>query len=162
MNTKKLFPQAGVRTQLLYCSIMWLIGAMMILRLAMIYLATVGSVVWWIPPVGLLLGLIKAYWLMIPAAANSIKRINEKGRDWIFNALAPKSYIMIGGMMTAGILLRTLGPNDQTGYQIFLATAYLVIGIGLFMSAGVFLAVLRRKYILARQAEEEMERAEAR
>lgn len=148
INSKKIFPQAGVRLQLFYAAILWLIGAGMILRLAMIYLVQVGTVHWWIPPVGLTLGLIKAYWLMIPSAANSIARIIKHDRDWLVNALSLKTYAIIGVMIGLGFLIRQFGPTDLIDYQMFLAVLYLTVGIGLFMSAGVFLAVLRRKTIL--------------
>jgi len=148
IDTKKFFPQVGPRGQLLFAAIIWLIGAGMILRFAMIYLVQVGSEHWWIPPLGVVLGLIKAYWLMIPSAANSIARMNKQGKTWIFNSFSLRTYLIVGSMITLGVLLRTLGPTDLLGYQMFLAIAYLTIGIGLFMSDGVFLAVLRRKTLL--------------
>jgi len=155
IDTSKFFPQVGTRGQLLFAAILWLIGAGMILRFAMIYLTQVGSEHWWVPPLGLLLGIIKAYWLMIPSAANSIARMNKQGKTWLFNSFSLRTYLIVGGMIILGILLRTLGPTDLLGYQMFLAVAYLTIGIGLFMSDGVFLAVLRRKTILKKEAEAE-------
>ncbi|MCL2402880.1 MAG: hypothetical protein FWC86_01390 [Coriobacteriia bacterium] len=144
IDVKKLFPQAGVRTQLFFAAVIWLIGAGMILRLAMIYLVQVGTEHWWIPPIGLTLGLVKAYFLMIPSAAKTIERVRGHGRNWIFNSYAPRVYLMVGGMIAAGIALRLLGPTDILAYQMFLAVLYLIIGIGMLLSVGVFLAALRK------------------
>jgi hypothetical protein len=145
LNTKKFFPQAGPRGQVFFAAVVWLIGAGMILRLAMIFLAKIDSSLWWIPPAGLTFGLLKAYWLMIPSAAKTITRINEQGKTWILNSFSLRTYLTIGGMILLGILLRHVGPVDNLMYQQFLAVLYLTIGIGLFMSDGVFLAVLRKK-----------------
>ncbi|MCL2437850.1 MAG: hypothetical protein FWE48_02270 [Coriobacteriia bacterium] len=144
IDPKKIFPQVDASVQLFFAAIVWLIGAGMILRLAMIYLAQVGSEHWWIPPLGLLLGLLKAYFLMIPSAAKTIERIREQGRSWLFNSYAPRVYLLVGGMIALGVSLRLLGPTDVLGYQMFLAVLYLTIGVGMFISDGVFLAALRK------------------
>ncbi|MCL2606469.1 MAG: hypothetical protein FWD93_04235 [Coriobacteriia bacterium] len=144
VNTKKLPLQASRHIQLLFAALLWLIGAGFILRMAMIYLAQIGNEVWWVPPLGMALGLLKAYWLMIPSAAKSIERIREKGRDWILNCFSLRTYLMIGGMIILGIALRIFGPTDTYGYQVFLSILYLTVGVGLFISIGTFLAALRR------------------
>lgn len=145
LSPQKLIPQVSVQAQLLFAAFLWLIGAGMILRLAMIYLVQVGSEYWWIPPLGVALGLAKAYFLMIPSAAKTIERIRSQGRSWIFNSYAPRIYLLIGGMIALGIMLRSLGPTELLTYQMFLATLYLTIGVGMFISAGVFLAALRKE-----------------
>ena len=144
LDIKRFFPQVGVRMQLFFAAIIWLLGAGMILRLAMIYLVQVGNHHWWIPPLGLLFGLLKAYFLMIPSAAKTIERIRKQGRSWLFNSYAPRVYLMVGGMIAIGVALRLLGPTDILGYQMFLAVLYLTIGVGMFLSDGVFLAALRK------------------
>ena len=141
---QKIPPQVGVRTQLFFAAIIWLLGAGMILRLAMIYLVQVGTHHWWVPPLGLLFGLLKAYFLMIPSAAKTIERIRSQGRSWLLNSYAPRVYLLVGGMIIIGIALRLLGPTDILGYQMFLAVLYLTIGVGMFISDGVFLAALRK------------------
>jgi len=142
--SKRLFPQASRHVQLFFGAVLWLIAAGMILRQAMVFLALVGTEIWWIPPLGMVLGLLKAYWLMIPSAAKSIERIREKGRDWLLSCFSLRTYLTIGGMIALGTMLRTLGPTDHFAYQAFLAILYLTIGIGLFISVGVFLAAMRR------------------
>jgi len=144
INPKKLPPQVSTRAQLFFAALLWLVGAGMILRLGMIYLGIIPSDIWWVPPLGLALGLLKAYFIMIPSAARSTERIRQHGKDWILNCFSPKTYLMIGGMITLGIVLRTFGPNDALAYQIFLASLYLTVGVGLFISLGTFLAALRR------------------
>ena len=155
INTKRFFPQAEPRGQVFLAAVVWLIGAGMILRLAMIFLAKIDSSLWWIPPAGLGFGLLKAYWLMIPSAAKSITRINEQGRVWLFNTFSLRTYLIISGMIILGKFLRHFGPVDNLIYQQFLAILYLTIGIGLFMSAGVFLVVLRKKNDAYRRAKKE-------
>jgi len=145
LNTKRFFPQTGPRGQVFFAAVVWLIGAGMILRLAMIFLAKIDSTLWWIHLVGVLFGLLKAYWLMIPSAAKTIKRMNKQGRVWVLNSFSLRTYLTIGGMVALGMLLRSFGPIDNLLYQQFLAVFYLIIGIGLFMSTGVFLVVLRKK-----------------
>ena len=155
LNTKRFFPQTGPRGQVFFAALVWLIGAGMILRLAMIFLAKIDSSLWWIPPIGLTCGLLKAYWLMIPSAAKTITRINEQGKAWVLNSFSLRTYLTIGGMVALGKFLRSFGPIDSLLYQQFLAMFYLTIGIGLFMSAGVFLVVLRKKTAAHKRAKKE-------
>ena len=92
---------------------------------------------------------------MIPSAAKSIERIRGKGRDWLFNCFSLKTYLTIGGMIAIGTMLRTLGPTDHFAYQAFLAVLYLTIGIGLFISVGVFLAAMRRGIAIEKASQKE-------
>jgi hypothetical protein len=145
IDTKHLFPQASPRVQLFAAAVLWLIGAGMLLRNAMIFLAAIDSSLWWIPPIGLLLGLLKAYFLMIPSAEFTATRIKKQGRSWLFNCYTPKVYLMVGSMITLGALLRTLGPVDNVLYQQILAVLYLTVGVGLFLSDGVYWSAVRQE-----------------
>ena len=129
-------PRASVRTQLYAAAVMWLIGAGFLLRRAVIALSDEHAA-WWIVAVAVsvavVLGLIKGRAVMYRASTKSVARIRARGRSCFFGFFSWKTWLLVGLMMTAGILLRlTSLPHTVLG------TLYLAIAVGLVYGDWVF------------------------
>ncbi|MDR1775447.1 MAG: hypothetical protein LBS17_03185 [Actinomycetes bacterium] len=137
MNTKRLFPQVSYRGQMLVAAVVWCIGAFFVGRFGVLFIGRVGWP-WWVVVIGLVLGVAKARWMMRPVARRNAARAREHGRDWLLNMYAPRSWVIVAAMITAGVLLRHLGPLENTVYLHFMGALYVTVAVGLALSSLVY------------------------
>jgi len=128
----KFEPAVSRRTLLVTAAVVWLAAGLMLGARAAVWLAQTGSVAvalaWAIP--ALLSGWAKGRWVLTPLASRNIARIQalspHKSRICLFAFQAVQSYLLVLGMVSAGLLLR-LSPLPRP----ILAALYLAAGTAL-------------------------------
>lgn len=133
---QRLEPRAGVRVQLYAAAVTWLVGAAFLGRRAVLFLSDEHKA-WWIVAiavsVAVVVGLAKGRAVMQRASAKSAARIRARGRSCFFGYFSWKTWLLVAGMMTAGILLRhTSLPHTLLG------AVYLAVCVGLLYGDWTF------------------------
>ena len=142
-RTADWFPKASVRTQLALAALMWLIGASILLVRGFGYIADRS---WhsWALAAGLVLGVLKARYLLDSVATKAVARIRERGRAWAPGFFSLRSWGLIALMMGGGIALRQAFVHPgQIGAGI-LGAIYIGVGSALALADRAFWHALFR------------------
>jgi hypothetical protein len=97
----------------------------------------------------IVLGDIKAQFILIRYADKAIARIQHRGHKCFFGFFGWSSWGFIAGMMGTGIILRIFTPLPTVWWGlIFLAILYIAVGTALLIADRIFwLAALRSESI---------------
>jgi hypothetical protein len=88
---------------------------------------------------GIIIGAIKARYILIKYADKAVARIQTRGHACYFGFFAPTSWLFILVMMGGGIALRQFTPLPRyTWGLVFLATLYIAVGTGLAIADRIF------------------------
>ncbi len=120
-------PAVSRKTLMYSAAVVWgAVGLFLALR-AFIWFAASETTIWWMVVVALVIGMLKGRYIFSRLAKNNVARIKQlspqKEKICIFAFQAMKSYPIILGMITLGILLR-LSPLPRE----LLGVIYLAIG----------------------------------
>lgn len=89
--------------------------------------------------VALVLGGIKARYILMRYADKAIARIEHRGRTCFFGFFSWSSWGFVAAMMGGGIVLRVLTPLPNMDWGlVFLATLYIGVGTGLLIADRIF------------------------
>jgi len=157
-----LTPRAGVRVQLFSAALLWLVGTSFLLVRGVLFVEAPGSRFHFgyaIVPIAiaaLVIGTIKARYILIRYADKAVARIEQRGRACYFGFFAPSSWLFVCVMMGGGMALRHSALVDYGWGRIFLATLYIAVGTGLAIADRIFwIAALRfRRGVAARSSGE--------
>ena len=117
---------------ILIAGIVWIMAGLMLSRLAIIWWQNyTGTLLSLFIFVGILLGVVKGYFILTRVVRANIRRINQLSRTgFVLAFISLKTYLLIIGMMTMGILLRHTSFPRQ-----YLAILYLGVGIAMIISS---------------------------
>jgi hypothetical protein len=148
----RLTPRAGVRAQLFAAALLWLVAVCFLLVRGVLFIEAPGSsshLGYWIVPIALVaivIGIVKARFILIGYANRAVVRIRTRGRACFFGFFAPSSWLFVLVMMGGGLLLRGSALVDYTWGRVFLSTLYIAVGTALAIADRVFwVAALRRR-----------------
>ena len=106
-------PAVSRRTLIIGAGIFWVIGAGVLLIRAAVMLENAPPLAIWILSAGIVIGLVKYYWILNPLVHKNVARIYElsphKSKICIFAFQSLRSYLMVILMVFAGLLLRLTG-----------------------------------------------------
>jgi hypothetical protein len=126
-------------------AIMWLIGLGFLLVRGVLFIFDPGHgmhpAAWLIIPitvVAVVIGNIKAKYILIKYADKAIARIQRRGHACFFGFFAPTSWLFILVMMGGGIALRNSPLVNYDWGLIFLSTLYIAVGTGLAIADRIF------------------------
>ena len=146
----RLTPRAGVRVQLFAAALVWLVGVGFLLVRGVMFVEVPGPrshVSYWIVPIALVaivIGIIKARFILIRYANKAVARIRERGHACFFGFFAPASWLFVLVMMGGGIALRHSALVDIAWGRVLLSTLYIAVGTGLAIADRIFwIAALR-------------------
>jgi len=126
-------PRASKWTHLLIASLVWsIVGVVLIIRGSFYAIKPYGWIGLLYCTPALILGFVKAKWVLDKTAHKIIKRIEERGdHKCIGGFISFKNYLLIVAMIFLGITLR------KSGYfpAWFVAIVYVAIGAGLLFSS---------------------------
>ena len=149
----RITPRAGVRVQMLSAAVLWLVAVcFLVIRGVLFIEAPPGPhshFSYWIVPIAMLavvIGIIKARFILIRYANKAVARIERRGRACYFGFFAPMSWLCIIVMMGGGMLLRHSALVDHAWGRVLLSTLYLAVGAALAIADRIFwIAALRRR-----------------
>ena len=143
-------PRAGVRAQLFAAALVWFVGVCFLLVRGVMFVEVPGPGAhfsYWIVPivlVAIVIGIIKARFILIRYADKAVARIRKRGRACFFGFFAPKSWLFVLVMMGGGIALRHSALVDVAWGRVALSTLYIAVGTGLAIADRIFwIAALR-------------------
>lgn len=130
-------PAVSRKTLMISAAVVWCgVGLFLSLR-AIFWFAHSNLHIWWMVLLALAIGMLKGRFVFRRLAKTNVTRIRQlsphREKICIFAFQAVKSYILIIGMITLGILLR-ISPLPRE----FLAVIYLAIGSGLIYASTVY------------------------
>lgn len=130
-------PGASVASHLLLASALWsFIGVYLLIRGGLLY----GDGPLWWPLAALILGALKARFMLVPSARKNIARILELKENSCLGAVySLKMWGLVLLMMISGRVLREFGLPEP-----WVALVYLAVGLALTLSSGLFWARWRR------------------
>lgn len=130
-------PPIKVRIQLVLASMMWLIGASILLFRGVGYMQ---GRYWhaWVLAIGLALGVVKARLLLDRVATKAVARIRLRETGSVLGFFSAKSWMLIVVMMGSGIALRSIVVHPgQIGAGI-MGALYVGVGTALLVADRVF------------------------
>jgi hypothetical protein len=146
----RITPRAGVRVQMFSAALLWLVGTSFLLVRGVLFIEAPGPgshFGYWIVPiaiVAIVIGAIKARYILIRYADKAVARIKDRGHACYFGFFAPLSWLFVCVMMGGGMLLRHSVLVDFVWGRVFLSTLYLAVGTGLAIADRIFwIAALR-------------------
>ena len=148
----RLTPRLGVRVQLYAAAILWLVAVSFLLVRGVLFIeappgARHSHFSYWIVPIALVavvIGIIKARFILIRYANKAVARIRRRGHACFFGFFAPTSWLFVIVMMGGGMLLRSSALVDYTWGRVFLSTLYIAVGTALAIADRIFwIAALR-------------------
>jgi hypothetical protein len=146
----RLTPRAGVRAQLFAAALVWFVGVCFLLVRGVMFVEVPGAGAhfsYWIVPivlVAIVIGIIKARFILIRYADKAVARIRKRGHACFFGFFAPKSWLFVLVMMGGGIALRHSALVDVAWGRVALSTLYIAVGTGLAIADRIFwIAALR-------------------
>lgn len=140
----RLTPRAPVRLQLVSAALMWLVGLGFLLARGIGFLWTLDvtfhDATWLIPiaALALVVGVIKARYILIKYARKAVARISRRGKACYFGFFAPSSWAFILVMMGGGIMLRHSALVTFPLGLAFLSLLYIAVGTGLAIADRIF------------------------
>jgi hypothetical protein len=146
----RLTPRAGVRAQLFAAALVWFVGVCFLLVRGVMFVEVPGAGAhfsYWIVPivlVAIVIGIVKARFILIRYADKAVARIRKRGHACFFGFFAPKSWLFVLVMMGGGIALRHSALVDVAWGRVALSTLYIAVGTGLAIADRIFwIAALR-------------------
>jgi len=146
----RITPRAGVRLQLFSAALIWLVGVGFLLVRGVLFIESPGSgwhFSYWIVPiaiVAIVLGIIKARYILIRYATKAVARIRRRGHACYFGFFSLKSWLFVIVMMGGGILLRHSALIHYVWGRAFLSILYIAVGSALAIADRIFwIAALR-------------------
>jgi len=153
-------PRAGVRLQLVSAAALWLVGTSFLLVRGVLFIERPGPgfhfsyAIVPIAAVALVLGAVKARYILVGYADRAVARIRRRGRACYFGFFAPRSWLFVAVMMGGGLWLRHSALVDFGWGRVALSTLYLAVGTGLALADRIFwLAAFRAKRMTTRAAD---------
>ena len=140
----KITPRASVRVQMFSAAIMWAIGLGFLLVRGVLFVELPGPNFhfnYWLVPiaiVAIVIGIIKARYILIKYADKAVARIQKRGHACYFGFFAPTSWLFILVMMGGGIILRNSALVNYVWGRAFLSTLYIAVGTGLAIADRIF------------------------
>ena len=141
----KITPRASVRIQMFSAAVMWAVGLSFLLVRGVLFIVAPGRdmhpAVWWIVPiavVAIVIGMLKARYILIKYADKAVARIQRRGHACYFGFFAPTSWLFILVMMGGGIMLRNSALVNYDWGLVFLSTLYIAVGTGLAIADRIF------------------------
>lgn len=139
-------PRAGTRVQLFSAAIAWFVGLGFLLVRGVLFLRTPGPgfvLVHWfaaIVALAVVLGTVKARYILIRYAKKSVARIRARGRACYFGFFSWSSWGFIVVMMGGGIMLRhsVLATDTYAWGRPLLAIIYIAVGTALAIADRIF------------------------
>jgi hypothetical protein len=127
-------------------AVMWLVGLSFLLVRGVGFLIELERIahpaVYWVALIviaGIIIGAIKARFILIRYADKAVARIQTRGHACYFGFFAPTSWLFILVMMGGGVALRQFTPLPHyTWGLVFLATLYIAVGTGLTIADRIF------------------------
>ena len=154
-------PRAGVRVQMFAAAVMWLIGLSFLLVRGVLFIFAPGRDAhpahWVIVPIAIVavvIGMLKARYILIKYADKAVARIEHRGRACFFGFFGWTSWLFIAVMMGGGIALRSSAlVNYDWGLEL-LAVLYIAVGTALLIADRIFwISALRSVEVPAPSAE---------
>lgn len=130
--------KAPVRVQLVAASLMWLIGASILLVRGVGYVHSGDHWIWWAIAAGLVIGVVKAHVLLDKTARKAVQRIYDRGRASILGFFSIRSWGLIVVMMGSGMTLRRIFENPTGVGAGLMGTLYLAVGVALLTADRLF------------------------
>lgn len=144
----RFLPKAGVRAQIATAAVIWAIGASILLVRGVGY---VHDRSWhsWALAAGLALGVLKSRVLLDGVARKVVARIEARGRGSALGFFSARSWALMGAMMAAGILLRTLFVHPDAIGAGILGAVYVGVGTALLLAERLLVRALLRRPLAA-------------
>jgi hypothetical protein len=143
-------PRAGARVQLFSAAVLWLVGVSFLIVRGVLFIEAPrpgAHFSYWIVPiaiVAIVIGIIKARYILIRYADKAVARIGKRGHACYFGFFAPTSWLFVLVMMGGGILLRHSALVNFEWGRAFLSTLYIAVGTALAIADRIFwIAALR-------------------
>jgi hypothetical protein len=132
-----LQPRTGVRAQLVGATLMWLIGASILMVRGIGY---VHDRYWhaWVLGLGLALGVVKSRALLDRVARKAVARIHDRGTAGFFGFFSLRSWALIGLMMGGGIALRHMVVRPGVIGAGIMGAIYIGVGTALLLADRIF------------------------
>ena len=142
----KITPRASVRVQMFSAAVLWMVGLGFLLVRGVGFLLELVRIahpaVWSIAAIviiAIVIGAIKARYILIKYADKAVARIQTRGHACYFGFFAPTSWLFILVMMGGGIALRQFTPLPHYAWGlVFLSTLYIAVGTGLAIADRIF------------------------
>lgn len=144
----RVLPKAGTQAQLATAAVLWAIGASILLVRGLGY---VHDRSWhsWVLAIGLALGVVKARVLLDGAARKVIARIASRGRGHLLGLFSGTTWALMGVMMGAGMLLRTLFVRPGAIGAGILGAVYIGVGTALILADRLLVGALLKRPAVA-------------
>jgi len=146
----RLTPRAGVRVQMFSAAVLWLVAVSFLLVRGVLFIEVSGPrhhFSYWIVPIALVaivIGIIKARYILIRYATKAVARIQRRGHACYFGFFAPMSWLFVLVMMGGGMLLRHSALVNYAWGRASLSTLYIAVGTALAIADRIFwIAALR-------------------
>jgi hypothetical protein len=130
--------------QLFAAALVWLVGTGFLLVRGVLFVEVPGSRVhisFWILPVALVavvLGVIKARFVLIRYAKKAVRRIETRGHACFFGFFSVRSWLFVLVMMGGGIMLRHSPLIDSWWGRVTLSVLYIAVGTALAIADRIF------------------------
>ena len=146
----RVTPRVGVRVQMFSAALLWLVGTSFLLVRGVLFIEAPSPgarLSFWIVPiaiVAIVIGVVKARYILIRYADKAVARIRKRGHACYFGFFAPTSWLFILVMMGGGIMLRHSALVNFVWGRMFLSMLYIAVGTGLAIADRIFwIAALR-------------------
>jgi hypothetical protein len=131
-------------------AVVWFVGLSFLLVRGVLFVEVPGPhshFSYWIVPIALVaivIGVVKARFILIRYADKAVARIRRRGHTCFFGFFAPASWLFVLVMMGGGIALRHSALVDFAWGRVLLSTLYIAVGTGLGIADRIFwIAALR-------------------
>lgn len=149
-----LTPRASARVQMFAAAVTWLVGLGFLLVRGVLFMVAPGPGLHfshWLAPVvivAIVLGIIKARYVLIRYADKAVARIEHRGNACFFGFFSVTSWLFVIVMMGGGILLRSTPLVDHPWGRALLSVIYIAVGTGLLIGDRVFwISALRSRTV---------------
>jgi hypothetical protein len=125
-------------------ALLWFVGMSFLLVRGVLFVEVPGPsshFSYWIVPiaiVAIVIGIIKARYILIRYADKAVARIQKRGHACYFGFFAPTSWLFILVMMGGGIMLRHSALVNFVWGRVFLSMLYIAVGTGLAIADRIF------------------------
>lgn len=142
-SLSRFAPRAGVKTQLFAAALMWAVGSGILLVRGFGY---VNDRYWhaWVLAAALVLGMLKARFLLDRVATKAVARIRQRGTACFFGFFSVQSWALVALMMGGGIALRNAIVHPGVVGAGILGALYFGVGSALAIADRVFWHALLR------------------